>query len=133
MTNELKVAYCPACGKIYQKNMRNLCMNCQSEEDTHIRALEKTLMRNRQLNNEQLVAATDVPQEKLLSWIRTGKLKLYDYPNLSDQCDVCKGPIRRGKLCLKCSTKIQDDIAHELQQERLMKERLRASIFLAKQ
>ncbi|MCD9024401.1 hypothetical protein [Cohnella silvisoli] len=132
MSNELKVAHCNSCGKIFQMNMRGLCANCSAEEDTYIKALEKLLMRNRQLNVKELAETADIPREKILSFIRRGKIKLFDYPNLADECDVCAGPIRRGTMCSKCSTRIQDEIAHELEQERLMKERIRASSYFSK-
>jgi hypothetical protein len=89
-------------------------------------------MRNRQLNIDELAAATEIPREDILSLIHTGKIKLYDYPNLADECSRCSAPIRIGKLCLKCTTKIQDDIALAIEQERLLQERIRAGSYLSK-
>ena len=114
MSNELRVADCPNCGKIFQMNLRNLCASCSTEIDNSMRLIEKALMVNRKLNiDEKPTAATNVPQDKIRLWIRSGKIKLYDYPNLTDACDRCGGPIRRGSLCLSCSTKIQKEIEHE--------------------
>lgn len=132
MSNELTVAHCTICGKIFQMNMRGLCANCSAEEDTDIKALEKLLMRNRQMNATEVAEAADIPRQKVLTYIRKGKIRLFDYPNLADECDVCAAPIRRGTMCTKCSTRIQDEIAHELEQERLMKERARASSYFSK-
>jgi uncharacterized Zn finger protein (UPF0148 family) len=132
MTNELRVAHCPKCGKIFQKNLRNLCSNCSTEEDTHISTIEKSLKQNRLLNLEELVEQSEIPRARILSWIRLGKIRLFDYPNLADECDVCAGPIRKGTMCTKCSTRIQDEIAHEIEQERLLKERIRANSYFSK-
>ena len=132
MSNELTVAHCPSCGKIYQMNIRNLCQECSETVDTQVRKIEKILIRNRQLNMDELVTASEIPRVSILSLIRTGKLKLYDYPNLADECSRCSEPIRSGTLCLKCSTKIQDDIAYAIEQERLLKERIRAGSYLSK-
>lgn len=132
MSNELMVAHCPSCGKIFQKNLRNLCSNCSTEEDTILNLIDKTLMRNRHLNLDELVEAIEIPRVRILAWIRSGKIKLFDYPNLADECNVCGGPIRRGTLCTKCTMKIQNDIAHALEQERLLKERIKAHTYIAR-
>lgn len=128
----LNVGHCPKCGKIFQVNVRNLCNNCMHEEDTTIRKLEVLLMRNRHMTNEQLGEVSGVPEDRLRALIRGGKLKLFDYPKLTDYCDRCQAPIRKGTICLACSTKIQDDIEYALEQERLLKERIRQNTYIAK-
>ncbi|WP_276355897.1 hypothetical protein [Cohnella caldifontis] len=133
MPNELIVEHCPSCGKIYQKNMRNLCSDCSAMEDRDYRQLERALMRNRFLNTEEAAAAAEVPAEKIRGWIRSGKLRLGDYPNLADQCDLCKAPTRTGRLCLSCSNRIKNELAHALDQERKFKERMRtANAYISK-
>jgi hypothetical protein len=132
MSNELRVAHCSVCGNIFQMNMRGICSNCSAEEDTYINSIEKTLIRNRQMNIDELAQAAEIPRKKILSFIRKGKIRLFDYPNLADECDVCASPIRKGTMCHKCSIRIQDEIAHELEQERLMKERIRVSSYFSK-
>lgn len=132
MNNELRVAHCPKCGKIFQINMRNMCNDCSSEEDTLLRKLEVHLLRNRHLTNEELSEASSVPQDRIRVLIRSGKLRLFDHPKLSDECDRCKGPIRKGTMCMACRTKIEDDIAHALEQERLLKERMRHNTYISR-
>jgi ribosomal protein L32 len=121
------VDHCPKCGKIYQRNLRNLCADCSANEDRDLRQLERVLLRNRRLSTEEAAEAANVPAEQIRSWIRSGKLKLGDYPNLTDQCDLCKSPIRSGHLCLHCSRRIKEDIARTLELERKFKERMAAA------
>ncbi|RIE04313.1 hypothetical protein D3H35_06805 [Cohnella faecalis] len=83
------------------------------------------MTRQRHLNNEELAVETDIAPNKIRAWIRSGKFKIYDYPNLADNCDLCRAPIRSGKLCYSCTTRIKDDVEKVYQQERLMRERLR--------
>jgi len=85
------------------------------------------MMRNRLLNNEQVAEAAAVPPEKIRAWIRTGKLRTADYPNLSDRCDLCRAPIRSGRLCPSCSGRIDADIARMMERERQQKERTNAA------
>jgi len=127
VTLGLKIDHCPGCGKVFQKNFRYLCADCAAREDELTQSIERHLKRNRFLNNEQLAEATGLSPNQIRSRIREGKLKLYDYPNLSDACDCCGQPIRRGKICGKCTVRLQEEIRHEYEQDRLMKERRRAA------
>ncbi|WP_027088383.1 hypothetical protein [Cohnella panacarvi] len=97
-----------------------------------LRLIELQLLRNRHMTNEELSEASSVPPDRIRSFIRSGKLKLYDYPKLADECDRCQKPIRSGTMCLACKTQIQDDIANALEQERLMKERIRQNTYMSR-
>ncbi|MBB6674347.1 hypothetical protein [Cohnella nanjingensis] len=127
MTYDLRVAHCPSCGQVYQINLRGLCAACSTSEDAQLAAIERELRRNRQLHTEQVAERTSLRPERIRSWIRSGKIKLFEYPNLADACDLCAAPIRRGKLCTPCATRIQSAVRREYEQERLMKERQRSA------
>ncbi|MDI4648631.1 hypothetical protein [Cohnella hashimotonis] len=87
--------------------------------------MEKELRANRKLTTEELAERVGERPELIRAWIRKGKLKVYDYPNLADACDLCQAPIRKGKLCPDCSLRIKSEVAHVYEQERLMQERKR--------
>jgi hypothetical protein len=127
MSIELRVAHCPGCGNVFQKNVRNLCVSCSTISDEQMLSIERYLLRNRLASTEETAEATQLPPDRIRSWIRQGKLKLYDYPNLSDQCDLCQASIRRGHLCNPSATRINDDISRTFDRERILKERLRAA------
>ncbi|WP_372663141.1 hypothetical protein [Cohnella sp.] len=133
MPIELRVAHCPGCGNVFQKNARNLCSACSSVADEQMLSIERFLLRNRLATTEQTAEAVSLPPQQIRSWIRQGRIRVYEYPNLTDQCDLCSSSIRSGHLCYSCSNKIKDDITIALERERAMKERLRnASNYIAK-
>lgn len=125
MTSELRVDHCPGCGRIYQINLRQLCANCAAAEDALMTLMEKELRSNRKLTTEELAERVSERPEKIRAWIRRGKLKVYDYPNLADACDLCQAPIRKGKLCQNCSARIRGEVQQAYEQDRLMQERKR--------
>jgi len=129
---ELKVDHCPGCGNVYQINMRQLCAACQSAEDSQLLAIESQLKLNRRLNNTEVAELTGIRPERIRSWIRKGKIKLYDYPNLADQCDLCAEPIRKGKLCVSCAMRIRSDVEREFERERQQKEKNRVNSYYFK-
>lgn len=127
MSIELRVAHCPGCGNVFQKNARNLCLSCASVVDEQMLSIERFLLRNRLATTEQTAEATSLPPQQIRSWIRQGRIRIYEYPNLSDQCDLCSTSIRSGNLCYSCTNKIKDDISTTFERERAMRERMRAA------
>ncbi|NQX58939.1 flagellar protein [Paenibacillus qinlingensis] len=107
---QLMVANCPRCGKVFQRNLRNQCMDCSTSINDQLKDCVDYLRRNYRSSNEQVCAATGVSNIQLQVWMKEGKLHLADYPNLSYQCASCAEPIRVHKLCVSCSTRITRDI-----------------------
>jgi hypothetical protein len=120
---ELKVAHCPNCGHIYQKNLRNLCPSCSAAIDQQYSAIEKYMSLNRTAGMEELSASTAIPIKAIQSLIRQGKISVGLYKNLYDACDSCEGPTRSGNLCTSCRTRLKNDIQHMFDSEQSMKER----------
>jgi hypothetical protein len=58
MSIELRVAHCPGCGDVFQKNARNLCSTCASVADEQMLSIERFLLRNRLSTTEQTAQAT---------------------------------------------------------------------------
>ncbi|WP_156922204.1 hypothetical protein [Cohnella thermotolerans] len=123
MSLSLQVEVCPGCGNLYQPNAYPLCPSCSMQEHEQIATIERHLRRNRFLNNDEVAELAAIPKEKLRTWIRKGRIKLYDYPNLADSCDLCGEPTRQGKLCVDCSTRIRADIRQAFEADRRKKER----------
>ncbi len=118
MSIDLAITQCDGCGKIIQRNVRNLCAACNAAEDDQLRLFERTMLRNRLFDNTQAAQATAIPEEKIRTWIRSGKFRIVEFPNLADQCDLCKAPTRKGHLCVNCTSRINSDIAATLERER---------------
>ncbi|MFH5184807.1 flagellar protein [Paenibacillus sp. TAB 01] len=110
----LAVANCPCCGKVYQKNIRNLCMDCMRALDNDLDTCYTYLRSHRKATTEELRQATGVSVQLITEWIKSKRLSINDYPNLSYPCDSCGAPIRHQKLCFPCSTRLAREI-RELQ------------------
>ncbi|QHT58959.1 hypothetical protein GXP70_02605 [Paenibacillus lycopersici] len=128
MSKELNIAHCPECGNVFQKNLRNLCASCTASEDREIEAIEKALWRDRYLANDQLGEKAAVSVQRIRALIRKGRLKLYEYPNLADACDLCAEPTRQGKLCASCLNRLKG----EIEQDREKQKAKREHVFLSK-
>jgi len=127
MLADIRVAHCPSCGQVYQKNIRNMCMTCASVLDKQYDDVDRYLIRHRQASTAEASQATGVPAKQIHAWIRQNRISLFGFPNLTDACDMCGGPTRQGHLCSSCSTRLKSDIIKMQQDERSKLERQRAA------
>lgn len=122
-----QIETCPSCGDIYVKNQfRDVCQKCWKEEEQAYDQVSKFMRRreNRAATMLQLVEAVGVEEELIQKFIRTGRLKVTQFPNLGYPCDKCGAIIRSGKLCEPCALEIKKDLEQH-EQEEAFKEELR--------
>jgi flagellar operon protein (TIGR03826 family) len=107
-----ELANCPYCDKVFVKNQfRDICNDCWKEEELKYETVYQYIRKrdNRMASMQQVVDATGVEETLILKFIRTGKLKLAQFPNLGYPCDKCGTYIREGKLCHKCAKELRED------------------------
>ncbi|MER2060743.1 MAG: hypothetical protein ABTA16_18155, partial [Niallia sp.] len=59
---------------------------------------------------DEVVEATGVEKKLIYKFIKKGRIKLAQFPNLGYPCSKCGTIIREGKLCQPCTTGIQSDL-----------------------
>ncbi len=120
-----QIETCPSCGDIYVKNQfRDVCQNCWKEEEKAYDEVSKFMRRreNRAATMLQVVEAVGIEEELLLKFIRSGRLKVTQFPNLGYPCDKCGTIIRTGKLCEPCALEIKKDLEQHEQEEAFREE-----------
>jgi flagellar operon protein (TIGR03826 family) len=113
------VANCPGCGKVFQKNLRNLCMDCVKSLEGEFDICFNYLRSNRKATTNQLSADTGVPEQRIISWIKDKRLPAIDYPNLTYPCNSCGGPIRQESICYSCRSRLTKEIKEMQDKEAL--------------
>ncbi|MGD6878730.1 TIGR03826 family flagellar region protein [Bacillus infantis] len=117
---------CPYCDKVFVKSQfHDICNDCWKEEELRYETVYQYIRKreNRTATMEQVVIATGIEETLILKFIRTGKLKLAQFPNLGYPCDKCGAYIREGKICQKCAKELRKDI-NTLQAEEERKKQL---------
>ncbi|GMB09138.1 TIGR03826 family flagellar region protein [Thermolongibacillus altinsuensis] len=116
---------CPNCGRLFIKSQfRDICQSCYREEEEAFEKVYHFLRKreNRMATMAQVVEATGVKESLLMKFIKSGRLKLAQFPNLGYPCDRCGTLIREGRLCANCSTDLSKQL-EMLQKEEEMKKR----------
>ena len=104
---------CPKCGEIFVKNQfRDICQNCWKDEEKAYERVYQFIRKreNRTATMTQVVESTEIDEDLLLKFIRTGRLKLSQFPNLGYPCEKCGALIREGKLCGTCTEEFRKDL-----------------------
>ncbi|WP_322922454.1 hypothetical protein [Paenibacillus campi] len=97
----LMVDYCPRCGSVYQKNLRNMCNGCREELDGAMNRCLDHLWRSPKSTTEELSQVSGIGMQELYQFIQAGKFS-HTYINLTFPCECCQKPIRQGRLCDHC-------------------------------
>ena len=121
----MELTNCPNCDSIFVKNkFRDVCDKCWKEEEKAYETVYQFMRKreNRAATMKQVVESTGVDEELLLKFIRAGRLKLTQFPNLGYPCDKCGAIIREGKLCGKCTEELRKDLEIHTSEEGRRKE-----------
>lgn len=106
----LNVANCPRCGRIYAKTMKNLCPDCLREEEELYEKVYRFLRDNPKSTVQQVSKATDVPEERILNFLRQDRIMSSEWSQLTYPCETCGADISGGRFCESCNQKIQESL-----------------------
>lgn len=128
----MEIMNCPNCGALFVKNpVRDVCENCYREEEKQFEKVYKFLRKkeNRAATVQTISKYTGVKEELLYKWVKKGRLRPAQFPNLGYPCEKCGKIITQGKLCSDCVETIKKDLEiHELEQQN-QDERMRRRIY----
>lgn len=107
-----ELANCPYCGQLFMRNARNICTPCYEKEEEHFETVYQFIRekKNRRATMAEICDETGVAEKTINRFIKEGRLRLADLPNLSYPCDSCGAPIREGKLCGNCRISLRDGL-----------------------
>jgi flagellar operon protein (TIGR03826 family) len=101
---------------------RDVCDACYKEEEAQYDKVYAYIRKkvNRTASMMQVVKDTGVEENLIIKFVRTGKLRIAQFPNLGIPCEKCGTHIKSGRLCSKCSDSLITDLqAYENEEKRL--------------
>lgn len=101
---------CRRCGKLFVYTGSPLCRQCiEKDEEIFIRVKEY-IERNPKCTTMEVAEALDVPVEKILQFLREGKLELSkENTNMLLDCERCGRPIYTGRYCKECAETMEQE------------------------
>ena len=116
---------CPNCNALFMKTkFRDVCEACYQEEEAQFDRVYAFIRKksNRTATMDQVVEATGVEEELIIKFVKTGKLRIAQFPNLGIPCEKCGAPIRTGRLCASCTDSLRAGLETLEQEEKRRKE-----------
>lgn len=120
-----EIANCPSCGELFVKTkFRDVCHKCWKKEEEAFETVYKFMRnrKNRAATIDQVEKGTGVDRELIMKFIKTGRLRLTQFPNLGYPCDRCGTIIQKGKLCDSCMKELRKDLELHMKEEERKKE-----------
>ena len=120
-----ELSNCPNCDQLFVKTaFRDVCDACFKEEEKQFEAVYTFIRKreNRTATMLQVVEGTGVPEKLIIKFIKKGRLQLSKFPGLTYPCEKCGTPIREGKLCTSCQTKLRSQIEQLKKEEERQQE-----------
>jgi flagellar operon protein (TIGR03826 family) len=107
----MNVDNCPRCGRLYVKNLMNLCQPCIKDLEHEYETCVEYLRKNRGTNIQELSDATEISIKEITRFIREGRISIANAPNMMYPCEVCGTLIRDGHMCDNCRSRLTKDLA----------------------
>ncbi|WLR50602.1 hypothetical protein LC040_15245 [Bacillus tianshenii] len=112
---------CPKCGRLYVRNLAGICDMCRKEEEKQFDLVYKYIRKkeNRKATIDQIEEDTGVLKDTIMRFVKEGRLRTSQFPNIGYGCKRCGTVIREGEMCSRCVSSIKNDLQrHDREKER---------------
>lgn len=117
----MEVRNCPECGRLFNYIRTDLCPVCIQEAEDEFQKVRIHLRDNPQLSIVELAEATEVDEDKIIQWIREGRIESKGLKEAPLKCASCGVGIYSGSHCESCAGKLAGEFSRA-------KEELQASL-----
>ncbi|WP_367946569.1 TIGR03826 family flagellar region protein [Bacillus sp. V59.32b] len=109
----MELTNCPNCDTLFVKSkFRDVCESCYKEEEKNFEKVYQFIRKreNRSALMPQVVEATGVDEDLIIKFIKTGKLRVSQFPNLGTPCEKCGKVTQNGRMCDDCSGSLRSEL-----------------------
>lgn len=119
----MDIRNCKNCGRLYNYFGKMLCPECMKKLDDDFTKVKKYLRENPNASIAVVAEENDVSVKQIRDWIREERLIVSEGQAIGITCDACGKPIRTGKFCNDCRTKVTKDLKGVQMAQNPMQER----------
>ncbi len=100
---------CSRCGKLFIKNLRDVCQDCIQEEEGQFQKVYQFVRKkqNRMASIKEVEQGTGVEESLIIKFVKQGRISVHSLPNLEYPCESCGRMIREGRICDVCKGNIK--------------------------
>lgn len=109
---------CAKCGRMFAgEEHQKFCSKCVENDDDLFRIVREYVYDNPESTIKDTAEATNVPEEKILKFLRQGKLTLKG-DGVGLECERCGKSINSGRFCDACAAEMSSGFKKAFGQER---------------
>ncbi len=103
----MDIRNCKRCGKIYNYDGFNICRNCRRDDEVDFKKVRDYIYEYPGANISEVNAETKVDVDKIITFLKEGRLEIAEGGNLILECEKCGVSIRSGRFCDKCTLELE--------------------------
>jgi len=111
----MNLTYCPRCGKLFARGIREVCNACTEEIEKEYETCVEYLREHKGATIHEVSEETGISVKQITKFIREGRISTQNMPNLTVPCEVCGLPIHEGTMCQSCRNKLQRELRNARQ------------------
>jgi flagellar operon protein (TIGR03826 family) len=108
---------CPECGKVFNFLRTNLCPECQKEDEQCFRTIRKYIAQHPGVSAIDVSKNTGVSEEKVLRFLRQGRLSVGTEKQVKFECELCGQPVFGGRYCTPCQERLTSGLKKAVRKE----------------
>ena len=110
----MSIRNCSRCGKVYNSAHQSLCPECVEADEVEFQAVREFIKDNPKVSLDVVSEATGVSEDRLLEYLRDGRLESAELSGPVLECKRCGKPIQRGEYCVLCQSEISQTFGNTL-------------------
>lgn len=114
------LANCEKCGRMFQTiGSIMICSRCRESDDEMFKVVREYIYDNPGSTVPEVSEATDVPESKILKYLKDGRLETKG-DSMLIECEKCGCPIPSGRYCDVCTREMTQglrNMANKMKQE----------------
>lgn len=100
----MSIKNCARCGRMFQAaGPENLCSRCRNTDDEDFKVVRDYVYDNPSATIPEVAEETSVSEDKILKFLRQGRLMLKDEAGMVLDCERCGKAIKTGRFCDECT------------------------------
>ena len=106
----MDVRNCPRCGNIYVYDNFKICPKCRRDDEIDFQKIKEYIDEYPDANITEVSEETEVDTQKIISFLKDGRLEIKGDENIFLSCERCGEPIKTGRFCDKCTLEMQREM-----------------------
>ncbi len=107
----MEIKNCKQCGKLFNYlSGRPICPVCKQELEDKFVQVKTYIREHGGATIHEIAEENDVDVKQIKQWVREERLVFASDSPLSIECESCGAPIKTGKFCPQCMTKMADTL-----------------------